>query len=100
MKFREYFLAAVVIIVACTSLYFVLPAYTKYQETRITVHRLQERLAEQEEAMKKLREELAGLKTDYRAIERVAREKFGLCKEGEKVYHFDNDVIREEKPAE
>jgi cell division protein FtsB len=42
-----------------------------------------------------LKKELAALRTDYRAIERVARERFGLCREGEEIYHFETPAATE-----
>jgi hypothetical protein len=36
-----------------------------------------------------LREQIHSLQTDPDAIERVAREKLGWCREDEKIYHFD-----------
>ncbi len=89
MKFRDYFPAALFIILACVALYFLLPAYTKYRETRGELQNLQETMTQQKRELRQLRKELTELRTDYRAIERVAREKFGLCREGETIYHFD-----------
>jgi len=89
MHARAFLLAAVLIVLACISLYFLLPAYTNYREARTAVHKLQQDLEEQQLAVQELRRELDALKTDYRAIERVAREKFGLCRDGEDIYHFD-----------
>jgi len=89
MRFRDYFPAALMIILSCVVLYFLVPAYTRYKQTRRTVTELQESLEAQELEIQRLRQELVALRTDYRAIERVAREKFGLCREGEKIYHFD-----------
>jgi hypothetical protein len=42
-----------------------------------------------------LNRELRELRTDYRAIERVAREKFGMCKPGEEIYHFEEPAGHE-----
>jgi cell division protein FtsB len=56
---------------------------------RLAVDKLEESLAAQRQELEELRRELAALRTDHRAIERVAREKFGLCREDEQIYHFD-----------
>jgi cell division protein FtsB len=89
MSFKEYVPAVLLIVVGCVALYFILPAYTNYRQTRITVRELTETVAQQEFEIQKLRKDLTALRTDYRAIERVAREKFGLCRDGERIYHFD-----------
>jgi cell division protein FtsB len=91
---RDLVPTAILIILCCVAMYFLLPAYTKYRETRSAVRELEQDLAEQQLEVQRLRRELDALRTDYRAIERVAREKFGLCREGEEIYHFDNPPAR------
>ena len=90
MKAKDYVPVILTIVLICAASYFLLPAYMKLRQTRETVRRLQESLNKQELEVQRLRKELADLQTDYRAIERVAREKFGLCREDEKIYHFDD----------
>ena len=70
-------------------LYVLVPAYARYRRTRDAVANLQESVSRQEEEMQDLKRDIAALENDYRAIERVAREKFGLCRQSETVYHFD-----------
>ena len=89
MKLRTYIPVLIFVVVCGVALYFTFPAYITYRQTNRTVRRLEGELARQEEDARALRRELTALRTDYRAIERVAREKFGLCREGEKIYHFD-----------
>jgi len=89
MAFRDYVTVAVLIVLFCVAIYLLLPGYTKYRETRTTVRQLKESLAEQDQQIQELRTELTKLRTDHEAIERVAREKFGWCSPGEKIYHFD-----------
>ncbi len=89
MHFRDYVPAFICILVACAALYFLLPAYTHYRESRMTVNKLEQSLGEQRMEIQRLRKEITDLKHDYRAIERVAREKWGLCRDNETIYHFD-----------
>ena len=89
MRPETYIPAVAFILLCCAALYFLLPAHLDYRETRQTVRRLELDLGRQEGEVQRLREELAALRVDYREVERVAREKFGLCREGEKIYHFD-----------
>jgi len=88
MKPRDYLLLFVLIVLCCVSLYFLLPAYGKYRHTRRTVYELRADIERQGREIEKLRREMGALRTDYRAIERVAREKFRWCKEGEMIYRF------------
>lgn len=101
MHFRDYFPAALLIVLFCIAMYFTLPIYTKYRQTKSTLQELQRSMEFQEQEIQRLRQEISALRSDYRAIERVAREKFGLCREDEKVYHFDAPAEpTEEKPPE
>ena len=89
MHFRDYFPAALLIVLFCIALYFILPVYTKYRQAQATMSELQRNLAQQELEIGRLRQEIAALRTDYRAIERVAREKFRLCRDDETIYRFE-----------
>jgi cell division protein FtsB len=89
MKLGNCIFTALVIILGCISLYLLLPSFTRLKESKQSLASLEKNLAQQEEQIQSLRAEIHALRTDYRAIERVAREKFGLCREGEKIYHFD-----------
>ncbi len=94
MSARDYLSVALLIVLCCAALYLLLPGYTKYRETRTTVRQLRESLAVQDQEIQQLRRELNALRTDYRAIERVAREKFGWCRPEEQIYHFDGPAPR------
>lgn len=89
MKLRES--VPVVMLVFCVglALYVTIPVYLNYRQTKITERQLRENLERQEQEIQALRREFTALRSDYRAIERVAREKFGLCREGETIYHVD-----------
>jgi cell division protein FtsB len=47
---------------------------------------IQEKIRAAEEEQKKLKEQSKALDGDKKAIEKVAREKYGMVREGEKVY--------------
>jgi cell division protein FtsB len=47
---------------------------------------LQEKVQKLEEENKKLNEDIRKMESDKKAIEKVAREKYGMTKEGETVY--------------
>ncbi len=90
MDVRNYLWGTVLLLACGLALYFLLPAYSDYHRTKGDVSELKLSLTMQEHEIQRLQREIRSLRTDYRAIERVAREKFGLCKDGEKIYHFDD----------
>ncbi len=65
------------------------PVYRANRATRESIEALQSTLAQQSRELEDLNRELRALRTDYRAIERVARERFGMCRPGEEIYHFE-----------
>ncbi len=89
MKVANYFFACMVMAVVCGGMYLLLPALTAYRQSSSTLAELTNTVAVQNVEIEALRREIEALKNDSRAIERVAREKFGYCRPGEKVYHFD-----------
>ena len=90
MDVRNYLWGAVLLLTCGVALYLLVPAYSDFRRTRGDVSELKQSLALQEHEIQRLKREIRALRTDYRAIERVAREKFRLCKDGEKIYRFDD----------
>lgn len=89
MQSKDYLCALFLIVMACVGAYILLPPYRDYQATRTEAKRLREENAEMMRRVQEMRSETHALQTDKRAVERVAREKFGWCREGEKIYHFE-----------
>jgi cell division protein FtsB len=89
MKTGDYIFILVLVLTTCLCVYLLLPAYTEYDEARSTVKELDEQSLDQDLEARELREQIHSLQTDPDAIERVAREKLGWCREDEKIYHFD-----------
>jgi cell division protein FtsB len=65
------------------------PVYRGNRATRESIGYLRTSLERQAQEIERLNRELRELRTDYRAIERVARENFGMCRPGEEIYHFE-----------
>jgi cell division protein FtsB len=97
MKASYYIYAVLLIVVVCLAVYLLLPAYTEYTQTRDETRTLQTEVNEVGLKAEELEEDIHALRTDPKAIERVAREKFGWCKENEKIYHFDPAPATENK---
>ena len=91
---KNYIPLAILLMVICVAVYALMPAFADYRQARTQARELEEQLAELDVEMRDIGEELRGLKTDPRAVERVAREKFGWCRDNEKIYHFDKAVPR------
>ncbi len=85
----NYILAAVFVAVLCASGSLIAPVYFDYRELRLKISGLEKSLAEQKRESASIRQEINALRKDRNAIERVAREKFGWCRDNEKIYHFD-----------
>jgi len=87
---REIVIASLFLLLAgAVCFYWILPAWRDYRQTQRDVLELRKQLARQQAEIRRLNREIAALKNDPYAVERVAREKFGWCRDGEKVYHFD-----------
>lgn len=89
MKTRTALMVFVMACLGITGAVWLGPVYRENRATRESIGHLQTSLERQAREIERLNRELRELRTDYRAIERVAREKFGMCRPGEEVYHFE-----------
>lgn len=74
--------------------YTLFPAYVERRETARDLSELNRELLSEEKAQEDLRDEIYRLRTDSRAVEHVARDKFGLCRKDEKIYDFSPAAAR------
>jgi cell division protein FtsB len=86
--------------VAIVSLVFLLPAYHQRNEMKARVAELELELAERDRESAEMRQFLHDLQHNPRAVEKVAREKFGLCREGEVIFQFQDDDLPPSVPAQ
>ncbi len=63
-----------------------LPSYAKMQDLKMKNREMAQRIDQLEKKNAKLSEEKRMLETDPEYLEKVAREKMGLIRDGEKVY--------------
>lgn len=89
MKPRHYIFSIILVLIGSTAAYFLVPAYADYRRASKEEQRLEQQLKDLEIEAQKLEETIHDLQTNPRAVERVAREKFGWCRDDEKIYHFD-----------
>ena len=66
------------------------PSYTNYQQAKKDVYNLEQKILEQQKEKETLLAKTYSLKINPRAVERVARDKFGWSRPGEKIYDFSN----------
>ncbi len=77
---------------------FLLPVYRDYQKKQIELNRLKEELNTRKEESARLNAEVVGLRQSPEVVEKVAREKFGLVKEGETVVRYE-PAAKDQAPA-
>jgi cell division protein FtsB len=89
MKTRTILVVFVMLCLGMAGAIWLGPVYQGSRAARESIGRLQISLDRQAQEIERLNRELRELRTDYRAIERVAREAFGMCRPGEEIYHFE-----------
>jgi len=70
---------------------WLLPALQGYRGTSAKLVEADKQVLRYQADNEELRQQIFQLKTDPRAIERVARDKFGFCDPREKIYEFPPD---------
>lgn len=87
-KIVLYFFYLLVVLLVLSSAVLILPVYRKYQKRYEYLAKLKEEAAIKTAESIELNREVHSLKYSSGAVEKVAREKFGLCKPGETVIHY------------
>lgn len=70
------------------------PVYLKKEKLRESNHKLHEQLKISEYERADLNKKVYGLATDPYMVEKVAREKFRLCREGEIILFYDEKELK------
>ena len=89
-------ISVIVIVILCALLYFSLTSESSVFNLYLSGRNnkaMEQEINELNETIDSLKETIEKLKTDTAYIERIAREKLGMAKKGEKVYKF----VEEEK---
>ncbi|MGI5922334.1 MAG: FtsB family cell division protein [Lentisphaeria bacterium] len=90
MTFRDFILVVVLLALAAVAVVVLAPPLAEVRRLRQEIAELQEKQKEQDERFVLMRQEMDALQRgEPRAIERVAREKFGYCRPGEEIIHMD-----------
>jgi cell division protein FtsB len=81
-------LCAFVGILLLCAVFLIFPVHRKYQKMESKAAALNEELAAKNAECIRLNKLVSDLESNPRAVEKVAREKFGLCKDGELVLKY------------
>ena len=87
-KFLKLLYFAVFAILIVISFVLLFPAYTHLQKMKVKKDELQKKLEEKQAECLELRQLFSDLEANPKAVEKVAREKFGLCKRDEVIYIY------------
>jgi len=79
---------AVSAILIIISFVVIFPAYTNLQKKKSDNEALKKKLEEKQAECLELRQLFSDLDTNPKAVEKVAREKFGLCRRDEVIYIY------------
>ncbi|MFZ2653858.1 MAG: septum formation initiator family protein [Victivallales bacterium] len=87
-KFLKLVYVAVTAIILIISFVLIIPAYTNLQKKKSDNEDLKKKLDEKQAECLELRQLFSDLDTNPKAVEKVAREKFGLCRRDEVIYIY------------
>jgi len=87
-KFLKLIYFAVFAILIIVSFVVIFPAYTNLQKKKSNNEDLKRKLEEKQAECLELRQLFSDLDTNPKAVEKVAREKFGLCRRDEVIYIY------------
>ena len=87
-KIFSAFIYVLLLIICVFSAILVFPAYRKYVNTTVEVSELTERLDRKKAECLALQQEIHDLEHRASATEKVARERFRLCRAGEQIYIY------------
>ena len=94
---KSYLLYLIIMLALLAGAALLLPVYRNYQKKQAELQALEKTLAEKQTESAELNRQVGALQTSPEAIEKVAREKFGLAREGETIYRYPQPI--KAKPA-
>ena len=87
LKVCLFLLLAIVIVI---SFALIFPAYNNLKKMTVRVSDLEKELEKRKNECSLLRRQLYDLQNNPKAVEKVAREKYNMCAEGETVYIYED----------
>lgn len=85
---KSYLLYLIIMLALLAGAALLLPVYRNYQKKQAELSALEKTLAEKQAESAELNRQVGALQTSPEAVEKVAREKFGLAREGETIYRY------------
>ena len=89
-RFLQMLFFALLAAVAVSAVVFVFPSFHKYNKIQKRYIQSKKDLKKQTDECIGLRHKLNNIENSTSEIEKIAREKFNYCKEGETVYKFNS----------
>jgi cell division protein FtsB len=91
---RRFFIYLTVLLLVAAYAVFGRKGLLQRVELEMENHELQRKLKDEQDKTIMLQKEIDDLKSSDRKIEKVAREKFGMVKEGEEIYKIQVDSTK------
>lgn len=98
MRKSNFIIIFIIILAIIAGFGLLTPPYSQISELRREISLLEKIQKEQREEIELLQKEIDALRLNNpKAVEKIAREKFGYCRPGEEVYQVDLEKAPEEK---
>ncbi len=99
-KILSYILYALVAAAAVVAFAMIFPAYNDMRKMKLRISDLERELEKRKSESTELRQLLIDIENNPKSIERVAREKYNLCKPDETVYKYGKEEIEKIRKSE
>lgn len=97
-KAYPYFIYAFLAILAVIAFSLLFPAYNNLKKMEIKLSDMEAKLDARKAECFELKKRLNELENNPKAIEKIAREKFNMCKKGEIVYTYEDSDLKPPEP--
>jgi len=87
-RFLKIILAAVIVVIALASVVLIFPSYYKYKSVKEKEYHVNKEIELKKAEYVKLKAQVNSLNNNTEEVEKIAREKYNMAKEGEMVYKF------------
>jgi len=92
-RFLQMLFFALLAVIAVTAVVLIIPAFHKYNTIQKRRQEAKVELKKQTNECLVLQQKLNNIEKNTTEVEKIAREKFNYCKEGETVYKFKDNTV-------
>ncbi len=96
-KILVYFLYSLIAAAILVAFSLLFPAYNDLKKMKIRVAEIEDELEKRKAESTELRQLLVELENNPKAIEKVAREKYNLCKPTEVIYKYNPEELKDKE---